>query len=350
MTMLSKSFPAALDIMSDVALHPAFADEEIKRQQASRLASLVQIREDASQLVSRITAAALYGPENPSGYLEIGTEASVKATDREALMNFWKTHYSPANAALVVAGDVSAEQLRTLAEKAFGGWSAPAPVASVAAEPKTTAARVVLTNKADAPQSAVRVANIGPPRSTPDYPAIVVMNAAFGGLFSSRISQNLREEKGYTYGANSRFTFQRASGVFAVRSNIRTDVTAPAIGEIFKEVEGMRAKPVGSEELTRARDSQVRSLPGQFETNAATAGAFSNTWIYDLGFDYYRKLPAQLNAVTPAAMLAAARKYLDPQTLHVIVVGDLSKIEPEIAKLNLGTIEHRDAEARVTDK
>jgi zinc protease len=94
----------------------------------------------------------------------------------------------------------------------------------------------------------------------------------------------------------------------------------------------------------------VRSLPGQFETNAATAGAFSNTWIYDLGLDYYRKLPAQLNAVTPAAMLTAARKYLDPQTLHVIIVGDRAKIEPELEKLNLGTIEHRDAEARVTGK
>ncbi len=347
LSVLKKNFPAALDIMADVTLHPAFAQEEIERRKASRLASLVQVREDPGKLVGRITVASLFGEKHPFGYLEIGTEDAVKATTRADLMAFWKGHYLPGNAALVVAGDIGADELKTLAEKSFGGWKAGTVTATAPAQPAATSARLVIVDKPAAPQTATRVAMLGPPRRTPDYPALSVMNAALGGLFSSRISNNLREDKGYTYGANSGFQLRRSTGIFAVRTSLRTDVTAPGVAEIFKEVRGMRDKPVGAEELQRARDSQVRSLPGEFETGAATAQAFGGTYLYDLGLDYYAKLPARLNAVTAQDMQLAARKYVVPERLVVVVVGDQAKIEPELAKLKLGKVEHRDADARV---
>ncbi len=296
LSVLKKNFAAALDIMADVTLHPAFAQEEIERRKSSRLASLVQVREDPSRLVSRITVASLFGEKHPFGYLEIGTEDAVKVTTRDDLMAFWKGHYVPGNAALVVAGDIDADELKALAEKSFGAWKAGPVAATAPAQPAPTSARLVIVDKPAAPQTATRVAMLGPPRRTPDYPALSVMNAALGGLFSRR---------------------------------------------------GMREKQVGAEELARARDSQVRSLPGEFETGSATAQAFAGAWLYDLGLDYYAKLPARLGTVTAQDMQLAARKYVAPERLVVVVVGDQAKIEPELAKLKLGKVEHRDADARV---
>jgi len=344
---LKKNFAAALDILADVALRPSFPPEEIERRKASRLASLVQVREDPNALVERITAAVLYGERHPFGYLAIGTEESVKGTTREDLQQFWKQHYVPGNAALIVSGALGADELKALAEKYFGAWQASPHPALVAAEPTTARARLVIVEKPDAPQTATRVARLGPSRLTPDYPQIAVMNAALGGLFSSRISNNLREEKGYTYGANSGFQLRRNTGAFAVRTSLRTDVTAPGVQEIFKEIKGMREKPAGLEEASRARDSQVRSLPGEFETSASTVASFRDLFVYDLGLDYFGKLPARLGAVTPAAMQAAAKKYIPPESLVVVAVGDRAKIEAELNKLNLGAVEYRDADAKI---
>src|SRR5258706_1291831 len=197
---LKKNFAAALEILADVALDPSMPPEEIERRKASRLASLVQVREDPNALVERITAAALYGDRHPFGYLAIGTEDSVKSTTREDLQQFWKQHYVPGNAALIVSGSIGAEELKALAEKYFGAWPPGPRPAMLSTPPSTTNARLVIVDKPDAPQTATRVVRLGPPRLTPDYPRIAVMNAALGGLFSSRISNNLPEEEGYTYG------------------------------------------------------------------------------------------------------------------------------------------------------
>ena len=149
---------------------------------------------------------------------------------------------------------------------------------------------------------------LGPSRLTPDYPQITVMNAALGGLFTSRISNNLREDKGFTYGAYSGFQFRRSTGTFAVRTSVRTDVTAPAVQEIFKEVRGMRDKPVGKAELDRARDSQVRSLPGEFETSAATVASFRDLFVYDLGLDPTASCLRASAQCTQSAMQALAKR------------------------------------------
>jgi zinc protease len=170
------------------------------------------------------------------------------------------------------------------------------------------------------------------------------MNMALGGLFSSRINMNLREEHGYSYGASSQFTFRRSPGPFQIGAGVRTDATAPATAEVFKEVAGMLEKPMSAEELQKAKDSLANSLPGAFESSANAVNNFSNVFVYDLGLDYYSKYAAQVNAVTQDQTLAVAKKYLVPKQMVVIAVGDRKAIELEMKALELGPVEIRDAE------
>jgi zinc protease len=344
---LTKNFPATLEILSDVVLNPSFPAEEIERQRASRLAGLVQQRDNPAQVAAQVTAAALYGPKHPYGYSEVGTEASVKALSKADMEAFWKQNFVPNNAALVVAGDISMDQLTALAEKTFGSWQSGTPAQPALGSPTTTPAKVVVVDKPGSPQTQVRVASIGAPRSSPDFRPMQVMNLALGGLFSSRINMNLREQHGYTYGASSQFSFRRAAGPFQVASGVRTDVTGPAVTEIFKEVRGMVEKPVSEDELKKAKDSLSNSLPGAFESSANAVSNFSNVFIYDLGLDYYTRYAEQVNAVTAEQTLTAAKKYLVPGSMIVVAVGDKAKIEPQLKMLNLGGIETRDTEGRL---
>jgi len=343
---LSKTFPATLSLVADIALNPSFPDDEVERQRASRLAQLVQQRDSPAQVAGEVLAAVLYGPRHPYGYTELGTSASNKAMTRDEMLAFWKEHFAPNNAALVVAGDISMGELRTLAERAFGSWPRGAAVRPAFGMPETTRAHVVIVDKPGTPQTQVRVAGIGAPRSSPDFRALQVMNNALGGLFSSRINMNLRERRGYSYGAYSQFMFRRSAGPFVVAGGIRTDATAPAVTEIFREIAGMIAEPMPAEELRKAKDALINSLPGAFETSVSIVNSFSTVFIYDLGLDYYTRHAQEVGAVTAEQALEAAKKYLVPDRLRVIAVGDRKTIEPELRKLNLGTLEVRDAEGR----
>jgi zinc protease len=344
---LKKNFAAALNLLADVALRPTFPEAEVNRQRASRLASLAERRENPEIAVRQVMVAALYGPKHPYGHPEIGTGQGINSTTREDMLAFWKQNFVPNNAALVVAGNISEAELRALAEKEFGSWQAGTPVKAALGTPETTAARLVLVDVPGSPQTQLCVAMVGVPRSTPDYAALEVMNTSLGGLFSSRINLNLREEHGYTYGAGSVFVYRRGPGPFLVGSGVRTDVTAAAVGEIFKEIQRMAETSLTADELAMAKDSQVRSLPGLFETSANAAGSFANVYVYDLGADYYAKLPASLSAVTAEAVSGVAKKYLIPGKLVVVAVGDRAKIEADLLKLNLGKEEIRDADGNL---
>ena len=341
---LTRTFPQLLDVLADVVRHPSFPADEVERQRASRLASLVQQRENANAVATAVLAAALYGTSHPYGYTELGTEASNHAITRDELQQFWAQNFVPNNAALVVSGQVTAGALKPLVERAFGDWGRGTPVTPSLGAPRTTSARVVLVDKPNAPQTQVRVGAVGVPRATPDYEVLRVMNDALGGMFSSRINMNLREQHGYSYGANSQFIFRRAAGPFVVASGVRTDVTAPAVSEIFKEIRRMRDEALTPDELSLARDSLVRSLPSDFETSARVTASTANLYLYDLGLDYYAKLMSRLSAVNETSVKQAAVKYLAPETLIVVAVGDRGKIGPALEALKLGPIEVRKAD------
>lgn len=343
---LAKNFPALLNVVSDVVLNPSFPAQEVERQRAQRLAQLVQQREDPGSVAAVTMANALYGPKHPYGYPEIGTEASVKAMSVADLQAFWKQNFVPNNAALIVAGDITMPELRALAEKAFGGWQRGTPAQPQLAAPQTTEARVVIVNK-PGPQTQLRVGTIGAPRSSPDFRPLQLMNVTLGGSFSSRINMNLREKNGYTYGASSQFTFRKAAGPFQIGSGVRTEVTAPAVNEMFNELRGIISSPVTADELRRAKDSLSNSLPGAFETNGNAVGNFANVFTYGLPLDYYSRYAEQVAAVTQAQTADVAKRYVDPSKMVVVAVGDLEKIEPELKKLGLGVTEVRQPDGSV---
>jgi zinc protease len=213
--------------------------------------------------------------------------------------------------------------------------------------PETTDAKLILVDRPGAPQTTLVCFSMGLARSTPDYVPVEVMNTDLGGLFSSRINMNLREAHGYTYGAGSFFRYHRSPGPFIVFSDVRTDVTAPATTEIFNELRRMRETQMSADELRLAKDSMARSLPGRFERGTNAAGSFAELFIYDLPLDYFSTLSERINAVTIEQAQAMAQKYILPEKMIVLAVGDRAKIEEGLKKLNLGKAEIRDAEGKI---
>jgi zinc protease len=344
---LSRSFPDALELLADVALHPSFPKTEIERVRSERLAALVQEKDDPFSVAFRVAAAALYGARHTYGFPESGTAESVKAISHDDLLHFWQQNYSPNDAALIVSGNIKLATLKPLLEKAFGEWKAGKASAPPVGTAESTQARLILVDRPGAPQSTLMCFSPGVARSTPDYAAIEVMNTELGGLFSSRINMNLREQHGYTYGAGSFFSYHRAAGMFGSYAGVRTDVTAPATSELFKELRRMRDTPMNVDEMSLAKDSNTRSLPGRFERGTEAAASFAELFTYNLPLDYYSKLPETFNAVTAEQAQGAAQKYIVPEKMIVLAVGDRGKIEEEMKKLNLGKIEIRDTEGKI---
>jgi zinc protease len=341
---LTPNADAAFALMADVALNPAFAEEELERVRKSRLTQFQQQRDNPTAMAQRVFNAELYGPRHPYGFTELGTQQSLQQISRTDLQAFWKAGFTPGNAALIVAGDVDAKSLEALARKHFGQWRGdrPAPVELAATAP--AARRFVVVDRGSSPQTALRIGSVGVTRAHPDYVSLQVMNGILGGLFSSRINLNLRERNGYTYGAISGFGFRRGAGPFVIQTGVRADASAAAISEVFKEVDGMRAAPPDAQEMTLSKDSFARSLPGLFETSADAADSAAQLFVHGLPLDYYNTLPAQVNAVTASDVQRVMRATVDPAKLLVVAVGDRATLEPELRRLELGPVETRGAE------
>jgi zinc protease len=344
---LKKHFADALGILADVARHPAFPAAEVERQRASRLAELGQHAEEPSAVAEMVASAALYGPRHPFGHVGLGSAAAIASTTRAHLLRFWELHYLPNNAALVLSGDLTREQAKALAEAHFGSWKAGQASAAPIVLPATSKASVILVPKSDATQTALQVTLIGTDRKTPDFAALEVLNAVLGGLFTSRINNNLREEKGYSYGVYSQFDYRRTPGPFDIAGSVRTNATGASIMEIMKEVRAVRDHLLPAEELENARNAQVLSLPGHFDTIEGIGASLAGLFAYDLPLNYYNTLAAQFAAVTAEQVQAAARKYLVPEKMLVVAVGDRKKIEPQLRKLKLGVLEVRSADGSV---
>ena len=342
---LSNTTDASFNLLADVVQHPAFSPAEVERVRKQRLTSIVQEADQPTQAVLRVGDKVLYG-DQPYGYRPIGTTASVKAITDKELSTFWRQHYGPKDSALVIAGDVQLSEAHRLAERYFNTWSAPELATSVASPMVPSGSferKVIIVDRPGSPQTVLYAFGLGVPRSTPDYPSVNVMNDILGGLFSSRLNMNLREQHGYTYGARSHFSFFRYGGPMFAGAQVRTDVTAPAAKELFAELGRIGTDPATPAELKLARDSELRSLPGQFETVAEADGQVQDIFNYNLPADYFAGLPAAYEAVTPEAVEQAARQDIHPDHMLLIAVGDRAKIEPGLKELNLGPIEVRDA-------
>jgi len=341
---LSSNTGGALELLSDVALHPAFKAEEVERIRKQRLVAILQEGDQPVLSALRVGQRAVYG-DQPYAFRAVGTTESVKSITEADMKAFWAAHYTPKDAALILAGDVTEAEAKRWAEKYFGGWTGAgaAGASALPPAPAPPTRKVILVDKPGSPQTTLLTVGLGAPRNTPEYPAIVEMNSILGGLFSSRLNMNLREKNGYTYGAFSFSSFNREGGPYFAYAPVRTDVTGPAAKELFSELNRIHTDPPTPEELKLAKDNALRSLPGSFETVGNESGLMAELFVYGLPNDYFQKLPAAYEAVTPEAVSKAAQDYIHPENVVLVAVGDRAKIQADLEKLDLGPIELRDA-------
>ena len=339
----------AMALWSEVALSPSFPESEIERVRNERLTALLQRRDSPGQTASRVLYPCLYGPSHPYGHIVLGDEPALRAVGRDDLEEFYRSRFSPADAALVFAGDLTEREARDLAEHGFGSWTgrpldAPRPSAG-----DSIRERVVVVDRPGSGQTSLLVAQTGVARSNPDYEPLNVMNQILGGLFSSRVNMNLRERHGYTYGAYSGVTESRGVGMFYLGASVRTDVTGASIREMFKEIEEIRQSEVTADELRLAKDSIIRSLPALFETTETTVGTLGSLFLHELPLDFFERLPERIEAMPGSLVLEATRRHVDPSRMIVVAVGDRAEIEPQIAELGLGLMTFRDADGKPLD-
>lgn len=336
---LSSKLDAGLPIMADVVRRPTFPQTDMDRLRTERLTTLLQVRDNPQQLAAAAYARILFGEQHRYGTGAMGTESVNKAMTVADLKQFYAAHYRPQNAHLLVVGDVTAASILPKLERAFGTWTGAGPVAHPAlpAVPAPTSRRIFLVDKPGAAQSQIRMGTIGVARSTPDYHALDVLNTLLGGSFTSRLNMNLREEHGYSYGAGSRFDMRANPGPFFAAAGVQTDKTVESLTEFFKEVDGMRA-PVPDEELTRGRNLEALSFPGNFETTGDMAGQLADLVIYNLPDTFFNEYVPKIQAVTTADLQRVANRFLQSNAFVVVVAGDLAKIEKPIRDANFGVV------------
>jgi zinc protease len=340
--MLTQHAGEGLDLLADVALHPAFRPEDVERRRKQRLVRLAQETDSVQSMALRVGPRLVFG-DQPYGMSANGTVDSIKALTPSDISSFYTDHYGPADSVLVMAGDVTRAEAEKFAKQYFGGWTGHAAASpSIPTPPASPSTHIVIVDKPGAPQTALFAFGLGVPQSSPDADAITIMNYTLGGSFGSRINMNLREQHGYTYGASSAFREYREGGAFFAGGLVRTDVTAPAAKELMSEIRNFPDKPSTSEELAAAKEASMRSLPGRFETNFAIADAMSNIFVYNRPLDYFAKLPAKYDAVTQDDVARIAKTYLHPDQLIIVTAGDRSKIESSLKDAGLGPIEVRD--------
>jgi zinc protease len=336
---LKSRLPQALDIYADMLVSPIFPEKDIDREKKMMLGQLMQIRSQPVMLAQMAVGPTLYGKSSPYGQPLLGTPESIRAIDRKEIEDFFHL-YRPNGATMIVVGDVALEELVKELEGVFASWTSESAVkhGGTSELPPPQATRVILIDKAGAAQSVISMAELSANRQSPDYYALNVMNAIFGGQFMSRLNMNLRETKGYTYGAHSMFEWHvHAPGAFVASASVKTDVTAPALVEFLKEIDGLRGSvPIKADELNDAKEYLTRGYASEFETISQIAQRLETVVEYKLPDDYFNTMIPKLSAVTAADVLAAAKKYVQPDKLAIIVVGDRKKIEKSLKELPAG--------------
>ncbi|HEX7048758.1 MAG TPA: pitrilysin family protein [Longimicrobiales bacterium] len=333
----------ALALMADVALHPDFPAAELDRLRQERLTFLIRRRDEPNRIAGVTLEQALFGATHPYGRGTIGDAATLRAIGTDDVRAFYDRYYRPNNAAVVVVGDVTPEILRQRLEAAFGAWTPGDDVAPVdVADAEQVHGRTVyLVDKPGAAQSVIRIGRIGPPRDTDDYYALQVMNTILGGSFTSRLNQNLREDKGYTYGAGSNFDFRPAAGPFIAAAAVQTNATGASLREFMNELQGI-LEPIPEEEVERARSFLAMRYPAAFQSVAGIARRLADIVRYGIPDDEYNRYTERILAVTKADVERVAHEYIDPENLAIIVVGDREAIEAQVREQALGDIRFLD--------
>ncbi len=340
-----RNLEAALDLMADVVLRPTFSASEVRRQRDLRLAALLQQKDQPGVLASLSFAQALFPIGHPYRHALGGDSTSTARFDSTLVREFHRGGLRPERATFYIVGDLSAADAQRVIGARFRSWVAtgaerqPAPVLVTPAAPQGR--QVILVDKPGAAQSVIIIGTTGLERTNADYAAVEVMNTILGGSFSSRLMTNLRETKGYTYGASSGFTYRPLPGPFSVSSSVRTDVSDSALIEIFKELRALRETPVSAEELARAKAYLTLAVPGDLESTSQIASEMADLANWNLPLAWLREYVTRVGAVAAADVQRVAKQLLPSENAYVVVVGDLARIQSGIEALALGPVSVR---------
>lgn len=350
---LKKHLPALMDIVAEVAIHPTFPEAELKKARKQAISSVRQRREDPGAIADAVGRLVTFGRSHPYG--EVTTEATLRKADRDALEGYHREFFRPEKGYLVLVGDITEKEARALAQEHFGSWR-PVPVDPAVkkggrevlngtgtrwehAVTPSGARRVVIVDRPGSPQSIIRVGF--PLDLQPKDPRALgaqVMNTILGGgVFNARLMQNLREDKGWTYGSGSSMDADRFNGSFHTNASVRTEVTDSAIVETLREIERMRTEPVTAEELDLAKRYMAGSFARSLEDPRTVARFALNTYLNGLARDHYATYLVRLEVMTIADVQAAASAFLHPDNAVILVVGDKKVIGPRLASLSRST-------------
>ncbi len=336
-----------LRLMADIVLNPSFPENELALFKKNTIENLKYQRSQPAFLADEQVSKILYGT-HPYGIVS-PSAADVEKITRENLMAFHGKMFTPNNATLVVVGDVNRENLLKEIKENFGGWKkGTIETMKFSAPPVRTATTLTVVDRPGSLQSNIVLANLAIDRSNPDYFPVLVMNQVLGAGASSRLFMNLREAKGYTYGAYSRFDTKRLAGNFESNAEVRTPVTGDSLKEFFYELNRVRNEKATEKELKDAKSYLTGVFPLRAETQEGLTNLLVAQQLYDLPADYLQTYRDKVNAVTLDDVERVAKKYISPDKIAIVVVGDAEEILPQI-KTYSKTIEVFDTEGKTID-
>ena len=336
-SILSKHLDKAMVMMADVVLNPTFPEEELGRTRDQRLASILQRKSNANALAGTQFSKAVYG-SHPYGQPSDGTEISIKGLKREEMVQFHKDYFIPNNSFIVAVGDVTPDKMKELVGKYFENWKEGKIKQSRFPEiGEVEQTKIQVVDRPGAVQSSIMIGHVGLERKNPDFIPVSVMNTLLGGYFGSRLNLNIREDKGYTYGARSGFDMRLFRGPFSAGAEVRNAVTDSAIVEFLKEIKRMCDEPVGREELNGVKSYLTGMFPIQIETPGQVAARIVSIELYGLGKTYYNTYNSKVNAVTSDDIMRVAKKYLHPDKMVIVAAGKADLLKDTLKKF--GTVE-----------
>lgn len=338
---LTPNLGPSLDLLSDIILHPAFDAKELERVRAGQLAQIAQEETDPRSMARRAFFPLLYGPDHPYGRAGSGSgdAQAVKSLTREDLIRFHEKWIRPSDAEIFVVGDTTLPELKKQLEARFGAWqgtsTAPGQKNFDAPIP-AAAARIVLVDRPQSPQSMIYAGAVLPGKGSDDLIDLIAANDILGGSFLARINMDLRETKGWSYGARSVLVRNEQNVAYVVVAPVQADKTGASIAAIQADIaDFLGNKGVTPAELERTVNGSIRELPGSFETSAAILSEMQTDALFDRPFDYVDSLASKYREQTVQALDDAARKDIDPAKLVWVVVGDKSVVVPQLKELGL---------------
>ncbi len=335
---LTKHWSSALEMMGEVVLKPDFPQHELDRIRREHLTDLRRSKDEPNVIAERLIAGLVFPAGSGYAHPISGSEASVEAITQDDLAAQYRRIFEPETAHLLVVGDVDREEVMRRAEAVFGSWhgSPSAIILPDDTDPIDSSAAIYLVDRPGAPQSVIRAVQSLVPRSHPDYFPLLLANYSFGGQFSARLNQNLRQDKGYSYGYMSTIQWQRHSSMLAAGGSVQSNATGESAYETlkeFREVSGER--PITAEELANAKDGLLRAYPASFERPASVLGQLVAIEQFDLPDDYFRTVRPSIEAVTLDDVHRVSATHIRPGSLQIMVVGDRASAEGPLSDLGL---------------